>query len=344
MKEDNRIQFGQDEVADREHEDSDEHRDENEGETGSAEPEQPDGAQDVQDNYEEQGSDDYQPKKSESAKERINKLTRERYRAAREAARARDEVEYWKSKYAEEHEAKKVTTEAGVRQYEANVSARMEKARSAQVAAIEAGDAQAQADANVELAAATTELHELNNWKHQHEYQKRLQEEQQYYEQQQPFVPPQNYNADIAQDWLEDNEWFHPQSPRYDQELANYINWFSNNLDEEMVRAGKGDLIRSPQYFEHIDAYKNEFVNNRRNQGQNNTQRRDLNMRVDRGRGPAPVRGAQGVYGGRRGGTDSTGLSREEREAASWFNISQDAYRKGKNEDIRDSSHKRGGY
>lgn len=344
-QEDNRMQFGQDEVPEQEYDDADEHADEREGEPESQGKEPPIEDKDSQDNGE-NNSDEHEehPRKSDSAKERINRLTREKYRAAREAQRAKDEIEYWKSKYAEEHEAKKVTTEAGVRQYEANVAARMEKARTNQIAAIESGDAQAQADANVELASATTELHELNNWKSQYEHQKRLHEQEQQYQQQHPFVPPAEYNADIAQDWLQDNEWFHPQSQKHDQELANYIHWVSNNLDQEMVKAGKGNLIRSPEYFEYIDAYRDEFVNHRRNQGQNNAQRRDLNMRVDRGRGPAPVRGAQGVYGGRRGGVDSTGMSREEKEAARWFNISDESYRKGKEEDIRENSHKRGGY
>lgn len=67
-------------------------------------------------------------------------------------------------------------------------------------------------------------------------------------------------------------------------------------------------------------------------------------MRVDRGRGPSPVRGGQGMYSPQRRGIADAGLSREEREMAGLLGVSDEAYKKQKDWDIKENPHKRGGF
>jgi hypothetical protein len=345
MQDEDKLQDVDSGVPEDEYEDSDEHQeDEGEPEGDAPEPEddgEPEGDESQFDEEEKRQkpdkreADPTEPKKRDKAQTRINQINREKYRALHELEQAR-------AKIAQLEEQTKVAVEAGARQYESNVSSRLERARAAQIAAIESGDAEAQANANLELAAAANEYHELNSWKRQYEQVKASQPQQEpdYY-----APPPPEHNADILQDWMDDNDWFNPQSQSFDQELSTYINYCANEIDKGLIQQGHRDKIRNSDYFAWIDKLKDDYIHQKRQmQQQNNpTQRRELNMRVDRGRGPAPVRGGNASYGSQRR-NDSSDLSAAEREIAALCRVSPEAYRKQKLYDQRENAHKRGGY
>lgn len=304
---------------------------------GEDEPYEGDPESDGEENRQQEKPQNEAPKKRDKAQVRINQIRREKYRALHELEQARAEI----ARLSKQNE---VVAQAGVRQYESNVAARLEKARAAQISAIESGDAEAQANANLELAAAANQYHELNNWKSQYEQTKSIQpqEEQNYY-----APPPPEHNADILQDWMDDNDWFNPQSERFDQDLSTYINYCANHLDQGLIQSGHQDKIRNSDYFAWIDKLKDDYINQRKyaqREQSSPTQRRELNMRVERGRGPAPARTGQAVYGNQQRRANNMDLSTAEKEIAALCKVSPEAYRRQKLYDQRENAHKRGGY
>lgn len=204
---------------------------------------------------------------------RINILQRERYRALNELEKKAAEVEFWKQKA-------ELSSQASMRQLDSNVNYRLEKAKAAQLAAIESGDSQAQVDAQVEVAAATAELQEVNNWKYQNEYERRA---SQYREPESEESP----DPEILGAWWHDNsDWADQRSKKYDRELVNYVCQADAWLANQLRAAGRHREIGGSDYLQEIDNMKEVFLQNRY---QNTNQRRELNMRQPRG-GASPVR------------------------------------------------------
>ena len=266
-------------------------------------------------------------KKRDKAKVRINQLQRDKFHAINESEKLRAENEQLRQMY-------ESSTQVAMRQYDDSVAKRIERARESQIAAIESGDAQAQADANIELASATNEMHTLNNWKYQNEYELRNQT---------AYVPEQpiyysNNNDSVLQDWIEDNTWFNPSSKNHDPDLAAYINNKSSEIDQGLIQHGYGYKIRDEDYFREIDRLAQEYVNGRNRQYSG--QRRDLNMKPVRG-GASPVRGYnQGVQGS--GQTRET-LSADERDMARRMGVTDKVYLQHRLHDQKINGFKRRG-
>jgi hypothetical protein len=280
-----KAEFGNDEVEaeDEELEEGEEPESGDEPESESPDREEPEPEDD------ENGEDDEKLKgftkpKRDKNQTRINILQRERYRALNELEKKAAEVEFWKQKA-------ELSGQASMRQLDSNVNYRLEKAKAAQAAAIDSGDTQAQVDAMSEVAAATAELHEVNNWKYQDDYEKRARQHQQ---------PEPEYQPDpeILNAWWGDNaEWADNRSKKYDQELVNYVGQADTWLANQLRAAGRHREIGGSDYLQEIDNMKEQFLQNR---NQNSNQKRELNMRQSRG-GASPVRNSG--QGGRRPST-----------------------------------------
>jgi hypothetical protein len=211
--------------------------------------------------------------KRDKTQTRINILQRERYRALNELEKKAAEVEFWKQKA-------ELSSQASMRQLDSNVNYRLDKAKAAQIAAIESGDTQAQVDAMAEVAAATAELHEVNNWKYQDDYEKRARQ----YQQQEPDYQP---DPEILNAWYHDNsDWIDPSSKRYDRELVEYMGQADTWLANQLRAAGRHREIGGSDYLQEIENMKEQFIQHR---NQSTNQRRELNMRQPRG-GASPVR------------------------------------------------------
>jgi hypothetical protein len=269
-----KAEFGSDEVeAEEELEDGE--SPEGDGKEGE-EPELPES--DEPDSEEEDDEEDEKLKgfvkpKRDKSQTRINILQRERYRALNELEKKAAEVEFWKQKA-------ELSSQASMRQLDSNVNYRLEKAKAAQIAAIEAGDTQAQVDAMSEVAAATAELHEVNNWKYQDDYERRAKQ----YQEQEPEYQP---DPEILNAWYQDNsEWINPSSKRHDRELVEYVAQADTWLANQLRAAGRHREIGGSDYLQEIENMKEQFLQHR---NQNTNQRRELNMRQPRG-GAAPVR------------------------------------------------------
>lgn len=279
-------------------------------------------------------SDEYNQeiKQYDKAQVRINRLTKERYKAETKAKKASSDADYWRQKY-------EISSELNLRQWDSNANARLEKARSAQIAAIESGDAQAQADANIAIASATSDLQEINREQVRSEYENRARQNYSSHTE-------EELDTEIANEWIqENNDWINPQSKNYDAELTQYIAAVDNQLGNELRAKNATYLIGSSEYIETLDNYKSAFINQRSqqpNRGQNTNQRRELNMRQARS-GASPVRGSsQAQYRNNRS-MDLTPAERAMVESISHTGVTEEIFKKAKMADMKRREAERGG-
>jgi hypothetical protein len=327
LDDENEIQFGHDdpepEIEDGEEEDSEEQ--------DSEEPSIENDDESLPDSLPEESMADEPEgrpkgtKKRDRAQTRINHIMREKFHVEAELQKT-------KAILAETEKMRELSSVAGMRQYEENAATRMERARAMQIAAIESGDAQAQADASVELSSATNELHTLNNWKQQNDYEKR----NQYY--QEPAIEYSPVGDEILHDWVKDNEWFNPNSPRHDKELAECVNHWSLQLDRALINEGNAHKIRSSEYFDYIDDIARQAVEFRNNH--QSGQRRDLNMKPVRG-GASPVRGYS--QGGGSMSQRKEMLNPDERDMARRMGVTDKVYLQYRLRDQQENPNKRRG-
>ena len=285
----------------------------------------------------EEGSEDSESETPEiqqrdKAQVRINRLTKERYKAENKAKKALLEADHWRQKY-------ELSSQYSLRQYDVNASARLEKARAAHIAATESGDAEGQADANIEISAANLELQEIRKEKMRSEYEEKI--KQQYPAQQQEEIDPE-----IIHDWVqENNDWINPQSKNYDSGLRQYIEAIGLQIENELRAKNQTHLIGTSEYIEVLDNHKSFFLN-QRNQaaqtGQNTNQNRGLNMRQARG-GAAPVRGAGQTQYRNNKSMDLTPAERAMVESISHTGVTEETFKKAKMADMKRREAERGG-
>jgi hypothetical protein len=270
------------------------------------------------------GSDDdepskEEPKKRDKAQTRINQLQRERYRAINQAEKAAADAEHWRQQY-------ELMKQMSTRFYDADVNSRLEKAKSAHIAATESGDAQAQAEASVEMASAAAELQNLNKAKYQEQYERDTRPYPN-------FPPPEAQNVEVVNEWLQENhEWKNPTSKSYDRELDEYIKNVDANLGKYCRENGRQSEIGNSDYFQILDAYKEDFLSNR-NKSPN--QNRELNMRQSRG-GASPVRNSSPTQ--QRSSRQEYKLSAQERELARASGVDEDKFMKEKIKFMREEA------
>lgn len=182
----------------------------------------------------------------EKVQQRIKKFTRgyhDERRAKEEAIRASQAAEEFAKQVWEQNQQLQKQLEYGSSVYINNAkevaSGRLSAAKSKLKAAFEAGDADALADAQAEVADAASQMRETS----------RLQPIQQTQPQ---YIPPQNYQQPQRQQI----------SPRSEDWLENNSDWFGK--DDEMTMAAMGvdkklqkeygsDYVGSKEYFQEVD-------------------------------------------------------------------------------------------
>lgn len=267
-----------------------------------------------------------QSRKYESIKDRLSQVQREKFQYLNALTELQKENEQLKTRT-------ELSEQSAMYQYEEGVAERLEHARELKLQALEAGDIQAQVDADLQLNLATADAVGLNNWKAQ---QSLLEQQNQVSSQH----DEEAYNAvrlNEAANWASQNSWFHPKSEDYDEWTANQVHAYCNEFDNNLYRNGLDALMYTPEYFQvingHIDALKN---NNRSN-------RRELSMR--------PYRGAVSAVRNNYGGQSEYGaqpsyqkLSPSEREVARMLKIDERTYLKHRMKEQKESPHRRGRY
>lgn len=283
--------------------------------------------EDPEDNgeYEESEEEDIVSEKKERDRSqlRINRLTKERYNAENKAKKYAAELESMRQK-------NEMLSKLALEQSSLNANARLEKAKSAQKAAFESGDTDAQADASVAISLATSDLQEISREKLRIEHDDRVRQ----------YQAPQQYeqpDIEIAQEWAqENNDWINPQSKKYDQELSEYIRDIDERLGNDLRSKGMTHLIGSLEYMDKIDEYKDYFLNQRSqyvSAKQNTNQRRELSMRPVRG-GVSPVRNSSQSQNRNIRQLEITPAEKALLEQARQFGVTDEIYLKYKRDDI----------
>ena len=177
-----------------------------------------------------------------SFKTQFNRLQREKFQAIEEARIAKEEVEALRRRI-ENADA------AAMKHFDDNIDLRIRETKKIKALAIENGDIEAQAEADLEFAKLAVEHANTNAWKNSQEFQKKNLSQQ----------PQNEYNvAPHVHSWVEKNSWMNPQSEDYDYELADRINEYSEDLNLKLSREGQSAQIMSPAYFREIDRYANK--------------------------------------------------------------------------------------
>lgn len=294
-------------------------------------PEEGDSDEEYDDNENsEEGDDSNEIKHLDKAQIRINRITKERYKAEAKAKKLAAEADHWRQKY-------KISSDFNLKQMELNANARLDKARSAQLSAIESGDAQAQVDANFAMTAATTDLQDINKEKMRSEYEERIKEHQ--------SPPQEDIDTEIAHEWIHENiEWINPQSKTYDPELTEYIARVDYELGNRLRSNNETHLIGSSEYIEKLEEYKNYFLSQRTqssNNSQNTNQMRDFKMRQARG-GASPVRNSSQTQHRGNKSMDLTPAEKAMIESISHTGVTEEIFKKAKIEDMKRRKIERG--
>jgi hypothetical protein len=274
---------------------------------------------------EEPQQNDKSAKLRDKAKTRINQIQREKYQALNELEKIRMENEQLKGMVS-------ASSNSAIKQYEDRVIAAVERARQQKIDAIESGDPQAQADADIQLSMATNEMHTINNWKADQELQ---QQRQLYAQKPEPEQPPYADNLPFLGEWIQRNPWFNPESDEYDEELAENIQQYTVNLNNYLSKNGVAYTIMSPKYFQEVDKQVKGYVDWRNSQ---NPKGRDLQMKHARG-GAVPSRGG---YASQQGPRQVT-ITASEKEMARRMGVSEQEYIRYREKDKSENAHRRGG-
>lgn len=267
------------------------------------------------------------PKKKSNIGQRLSEVQREKFQALDQLRRLQEENERLRG-------VADNSTRTALNHYDDAVNQRLHAAKENKRKALESGDIDAQTNADVELGLATADYQEAN----------RLKAQQQMYEQQQQYnynypqqsQQPSHPTPDVvyhAQEFVNENPWFSPQSEEYDSEMAGTMHALVNEFDNNLRRNGYGNHIMTPEYFAVVSERARELVGYKKQLGG------DLNMRQTRS-AVSPVR--QGGFSSQgQNYPRQAGLSPAEKEIARNLKLDEKTYLQYRLKDERDNPHKR---
>ena len=241
-----------------------------------------------------QAAESQKKKKPNHLKAQLEQVMYERYKTAQELQNALEENQNLRM-------MANTSSEAAVKHYMDSATMRLANARKMKEEAYESGMTAKMLDADTEFQLALNEVQQANQWNANQKYQAQQRQQQQQREAaeephplagKEPFV-----NA-----WLARNEWFNGRSENYDEALAAETELYTSAWNQNLINAGYGDQIGSPDYFHHLDNHISELKKNMHRQS---NQKRNLSMQSPRG-GASSVRGGRAFESQRQ---PSAGLS-----------------------------------
>lgn len=270
-----------------------------------------------------------------SGQNRIQQIQREKYRALDELNKLKQENENLRRIASELDIKAEKSDAASLAHYERSALLKRDQALAKKEYARENGDIKAELAADIEISEAVNELQQTRAWKYQKdmELQQRKAEEE-YYRQNQYYPDSyQNNSVDeqYVRGWLEDNQWCMPNSRYYDANLTENVRNYSTQLENQLYREGRQDLINSPEYYQELSRYANSLKTNNG----------DLNMRQARG-GGMPVRTSSGRPQHKQQ-RNNLELSPEEKsfvKSLSVAGVDEETYKKYKLADIKKQAEK----
>ena len=220
-------------------------------------------------------------------KSRISELKREKYHAEYIAKVKQAEADQLRSEVERLRSLSEQSSQAAMTHFDDSVKLRAETAQQRLIKAIEEGDVLEQAKATSELTKAATEQHSIDSWKANQKYLESQKSNDVYSDQHREVHNDYRTEPEVSvetKSWLEENDWFNPNSSQFNPELANEVQNYDKVLASRYARLGQHDKIGSKEYFNEINRYvKTEIFGE-----QEAPQQRTLNMKQTRV-GAAPV-------------------------------------------------------
>ncbi len=267
-------------------------------------------------------------KKNNPLKARLEQVNHEKFQAIDALNRMQEENERLR-------QAANISTEAAVKHYLDTATMRLANARRSKADAYESGDTEKILDADTEYQLAINEAQQAQQWKASQEYQANQARQQQYQEPEVPLNPFQGKER-VVSEWLSKNEWFDRDSENFDDALAAETEIYSARFNQNLINAGYGEQIGTPDYFNVI----NNHIASLKAQ-QQPTNRRNLNMSAPRG-SVSSVRGGGRAFQGAQ--NQNMQLSPAERDIARRMGVDDKTMWKYVQLDKRENPHKRRGY
>lgn len=205
--------------------------------------------------------------------------------------------------------------ESGKYHYTQNVYLDLETAKEHRNAALLAGDVDAFNKADEAYHTAFFKVNELKKWEDQMASRRSYQNDN--------TQQLQETEKAIIEDWFEQHPYLNQASSQYDQDLAQKVQKFAQQYDEQIMRGAVNDNYYSDKYFERMDNY----IDSLRNKPKTTTT-------SNRNSGSAAFVG--GVRNVRNGGESSNKpvtqveLSPLERRWAQDLGISEEQYKQSK--------------
>lgn len=239
--------------------------------------------------------------------ERLSEVQRRNFQQENEINRLRAELE-------RSNQLVTTSTKTALQHYADAAKQRLDSAKSQKIRALESGDIEAQAEADVSLAMASAEYQSVNQLKakgealeqpqYQQQQQQYYQEPQQYQQPQHDYYAPAN-NMHNVEAWASQNSWMHPNSPDYDGWMSEEVKHYAGQLDNNLQRSGMGSKIFSPEYFDVLDKHINAL------RQQRYPEARNLNMHSAPNR-VAPVNSGRPAQARQKSPQDSLKLSKDD--------------------------------
>lgn len=355
MYKDEDLEFGKEEV-----EVSDEHTEEESSDSSKEDPSESSGeTSDVP--VDEEGEFQAEQKASDTKKPRdftktkLNQALRDKYHYQDQARKYEEAIRQQQEEIMQLRQLNNYAAQNSFSQYESHALERMDVAKQNLARAIEAGDADAQAKAQIEITNATTDYKEANkrrieqeiyNQQEMSQYQQNQQPQQydQYFNQPQYQSQPQYQAQDYTSEWVQNNlEWTDPSSPGYDPYMVDRANQIARELNTHLKQNNGAHFINTQQYWDEIDKRISEESSRPRAPVQRQPQnygyqpqyeqpRRELNMKPTR----TPVAPARSGYRPPQGQSNSRmtrPLPPLVNELAQKMGVSEKSYREALSKD-----------
>lgn len=175
---------------------------------------------------------------------------------ARRAQEAEKRAQDFESQLRQEAELRRQSDIAMMSHYEQRLQRDAAVIKSELQSAMSIGDSEKQIELQSQLFQIQNSLSEVESWKNSPAAHPA---------QEQPRAAPQPKQAPVTleprtQKWVQENEWFQPQNPGFDQEMHEEATIYARRIERRYRSEGRGDEIGSVEYFAEIDRHmQNEF-------------------------------------------------------------------------------------
>jgi hypothetical protein len=267
----------------------------------------------------------------------INKVRRENFRYLNKIQELQNQLALEREEAAQLRYLNDVSTQTALNHYEIAAKERLDRARDMKEAALESGDNKALIEADIALGKAVNEYETLRREKATQEFhvenemaaaQARMQAQQANPYQQYPARPTlteENFN--VAEQWVNENDWFNTRSSNYDYERHMLANQLLDNLDAYCYQNGLANKIGSPEYFEALNQQLGQYSQAKGAQMSKPSQQQASRQQAPRGV-VAPARG-RSMTGGSGSGVrgKEQPLSSAERSMIQRLGVTEKDYR-----------------